>query len=62
MSHFSNVFERSLGYVYLNGIVSSDTNPIAHALGITQASNQTKLYISLHINDPGVDLTGTEVS
>jgi len=62
MSHFSNVFERSLGDVYLNGIVSSGTNPIAHALGITQASNQTKLYISLHINSPGVDLTGTEVS
>ena len=62
MSHFSNVFERSLGDVYLNGIVSSGTNPIAHALGITQASNQTKLYISLHTGSPGVDLTGTEVS
>jgi hypothetical protein len=66
MSHFSYApsggLERSLGEVYLNGIVSSGTNPIAHALGITQASNQTKLYISLHTGNPGVDFTGTEVS
>lgn len=62
MTHLSSAMSQSIGFLYLDGYVNSGINPVAYALGITQATNSGYLYVSLHTGSPGSDTVGTEVT
>lgn len=62
MTHASDALETCLGELILNGDVSTPTNLIAYALGITQAVNSSNLYVSLHTTPTSGDGPGSEVN
>lgn len=53
MAHLSTSAESAIGQAILNGDMSSGTNPMFYALGVTQAANSSNLYLSLHTANPG---------
>lgn len=62
MTHLADDLEGCLGHLLLNGDMTSSTNPIAYALGITQATNSGYLYVALHTSITSGDGPGTEVT
>lgn len=53
MTHLGTNLEGGIGQVVLNGDVTSGNNPVFYNLGVTQASNSSSLYVSLHTGNPG---------